>query len=322
MAYPYTRSRARSELADSDVEPSDTAPSAATCPLPPSIFLGPNVVAAERPESVSTESAGPVSAPTLSSSGRPSLLAQSRYVRVCGSFSSGGLRPSYPMSPSGLADPPDSSMHSGSQMSTGLATGIVAAESMQTDQSSTSSSRQPPATAAAETAAAEGPTVAPTYDRLTRRAQSLSARTSSFHSLSPPVLSPTYDVELPQSVPLCRERVASSQRAVSQRAPSLSSSQSTFSYGAPSPAVGSGREVQYPAARPSVFRPRLIDIWADAVPTPLPRPAAASVDRARPVAASVDVGHMSLPYANVDVNVRRPGSALAHAYLSRRRLCL
>ena len=63
MAYPYTRSRARSELADSDVEPSDTAPSAATCPLPPSIFVGPNVVAAERPESVSTESAGPVSAP-------------------------------------------------------------------------------------------------------------------------------------------------------------------------------------------------------------------------------------------------------------------
>jgi len=58
-----------------------------------------------------------------------------------------------------------------------------------------------------------------------------------------------------------------------------------------------------------VFRPRLIDIWADAVPTPLPRPAAASVDRARPVAASVDVGHMSLPYANVDVNVCRPGSA-------------
>jgi len=66
MAYPYTRSRARCELADSDVEPSDTAPSAATSPLPPSIFMGPNVVAAEGPESVSTESAGPVSAPTHS----------------------------------------------------------------------------------------------------------------------------------------------------------------------------------------------------------------------------------------------------------------
>jgi len=88
----------------------------------------------------------------------------------------------------------------------------------------------------------------------------------------------------------------------------VSPSQSTFSYGAPSPAVGSDIEVEYPAARPSVFRSRLIDIWADADPVPLPRPAAASVDRARPVAARVDVGRMSLPYASVDV--RRPGSAV------------
>jgi len=66
MAYPYTRSRARSEVPDSDIEPSDTAPSAATSPLPPSIFVGPNVDAVEGSESVSTESAGPVSVPTLS----------------------------------------------------------------------------------------------------------------------------------------------------------------------------------------------------------------------------------------------------------------
>jgi len=131
-------------------------------------------------------------------------------------------------------------------------------------------------------------------------------RTSSFHSLSPPVLSPAYDVELSQSVPLCRGRAASSQRAASPPALSVSPSQSTFSYGAPSPPV------EYPAARPSVFRPSLIDIWANADPTPLPRPAA-GVDRARPVAASVDVsadiGRTPLPYANVDVDVRRPGSA-------------
>jgi len=61
-----------------------------------------------------------------------------------------------------------------------------------------------------------------------------------------------------------------------------------------------------------VFRPSLIDIWANADPTPLLRPAA-GVDRARPVAASVDVsadiGRTPLPYANVDVDVRRPGSA-------------
>jgi len=61
MAYPYTRSRGRGEVADSDIEPSDTAPSAATSPL--SIFEGPRVETVEEPESVSTESAGPVSAP-------------------------------------------------------------------------------------------------------------------------------------------------------------------------------------------------------------------------------------------------------------------
>jgi len=64
MAYPYTRSRARGEVADSDIEPSDTALSAATSPL--RIFTGPSVEAVEGSESVSAESAGPVSAPTLS----------------------------------------------------------------------------------------------------------------------------------------------------------------------------------------------------------------------------------------------------------------
>jgi len=61
MAYTYTRSRARGEVADSDIEPSDTAPSAATSPL--SISVRPNVETVEGPESVSTESAGSVSAP-------------------------------------------------------------------------------------------------------------------------------------------------------------------------------------------------------------------------------------------------------------------
>jgi len=61
--------------------------------------------------------------------------------------------------PSGQADPPDSMyMHIGGQMSTSLATGIIAAEVHdELEPSPTSSSRQPPpATAAAETAAAEG----------------------------------------------------------------------------------------------------------------------------------------------------------------------
>ena len=147
MAYPYTRSRARSELADSDVEPSDTAPSAA--PLPPSMFVGPNVMAAEGPESVSTESAGPVSAPTLS--------------LPAGSHSSLGSWVSALGYPSGLADPPNSSAHSGGQTSLSLATGIP--ETAQLEQSSSSissySQQPPPATAADQTAAAEGPTLAP-----------------------------------------------------------------------------------------------------------------------------------------------------------------
>ena len=172
-------------------------------------------------------------------------------------------------------------------------------------------SRQP-STAATAKAAAEGLTLALTVDRPTRRIQSMSARTSSFRSLSPPILSPAYGIEQSQSVPVSTGGAASlqrlaSQRATSQRAPSLSPSQSTFSYGAPSPPLGSDIEVDYPAARPSAFQPRPLDTSAD-VDTP------AYVDRARPVAAGVDVsadvGRASLPYADAsDVDIRRPGSA-------------
>jgi len=63
MAYHFTRSRARSELECTDVEPSDVAPAAATS-SPPSIIVRPSVAAVGGPESVSTESAGPESAPT------------------------------------------------------------------------------------------------------------------------------------------------------------------------------------------------------------------------------------------------------------------
>jgi len=105
------------------------------------------------PQSVSTESALPVSAPTLSLlAGGPPSSGSHGMSGSAGPSQVGVSALGYPI---GLADSPDSIMHSGSQMSTSLAAGIVAAESMQTDQSSTSSSRQPPATAAAETAAAE-----------------------------------------------------------------------------------------------------------------------------------------------------------------------
>ena len=172
-----------------------------------------------------------------------------------------------------------------------MSTGIVVAETHAerdqppgTDDDSTATSRQPSATAAAARLPPEGPSLASNYgDGPARRAQSLSARSSSsFRSLSPPVLSPAYVIDqpepgLPRSVRVASpQRVlsphATSQRVVSRRAPSLSPNQSTFSYGAPSPPLGSDIEAEYPAARPSVF---------------LPRPTAASVDRARPVAARV-----------------------------------
>jgi len=98
MAYPYTRSRARSEVPDSHVEPSDIAPSAATSP-PPGMFVGPQVEAVEGSESVSSEPAGPVSVPTLSLlvGGPPCTGSHGRPLYwVCGFFSSGGLHPGVP----------------------------------------------------------------------------------------------------------------------------------------------------------------------------------------------------------------------------------
>ena len=147
MVYPYTRFRARSELADSDIEPSDAAPSAATSSLPPSIFVGPNVVAAEGPESVSTELAGPVSAPThsLPAGGPPSSGSHG----MSGSAGPSHVGVSALGYPSGLAGPPDSSAYGGGQMSSSLAIGIARAESSSKFESSSTSSRQPPVTAAA-----------------------------------------------------------------------------------------------------------------------------------------------------------------------------
>ena len=108
MAYPYTRSRARSEVPDSDVEPSDTAPSTATSPLPPSIFVGPNVEAVEGSESVSTKSAGPVSVPTLSFPvGGPPSSGSHGILESAGRSLVGVSALRYP---SGLAHPPDSSI--------------------------------------------------------------------------------------------------------------------------------------------------------------------------------------------------------------------
>ena len=107
-------------------------------------------------------------------------------------------------------------------MSSSLVTGTARAEiHAELEQSSYTSSRQPPATTT--TAAARlplgGPTLAPKYDRPTRRAQSLSARSSSsFCSLSPPVLSPAYVTDQPEPGLPRTVRAASTQRVVSPHA--------------------------------------------------------------------------------------------------------
>jgi len=67
-------------------------------------------------------------------------------------------------------------------------------------------------------------------------------RRSSSVTLSPPTLSPAYDFEQSQSVPLRIGRAASLQRAASsqrrsQRPPSLSSTQWTGSYDSPNPPI-------------------------------------------------------------------------------------
>ena len=142
MAYHFTRLRARSEFEGSDVEPSDVALVAATSSSPPSITVRPSIVAVGGPESVSTETAWPVSAPTYSlpagshsSSGR---------LGVSGPAGPPQLGVSALGYPSGLAGPPESSMHSREQVSSSLAAAPYQQQL---------ASRQPPA-AATVTAAA------------------------------------------------------------------------------------------------------------------------------------------------------------------------
>ena len=117
-------------------------------------------------------------------------------------------------------------------------------------------SRQPPTVADTTAAALRSPTVASSVVDTPASGR----RRSSSVTLSPPILSPAYDIEQSQSVPLRIGRAASLQRAASsqrrsQRPPSLSPTQWTGSYGSPSPPIGSDIETEYPAARPAVYQP-------------------------------------------------------------------
>ena len=150
MAYPYTRSRARGEVADSDIEPSDSA----TSPL--SLFEGPSVEAVEGPESVSTGLAGPVSAPAHSLPvGSPPTLGSHGALGSVGPSHVGVSALRYP---NGQADPLDI----GGQVSTGIVVAEIHVDQPPgtSDDDSTSTSRQPSATAAAARLPPEGPSIA------------------------------------------------------------------------------------------------------------------------------------------------------------------
>jgi len=154
MAYHFTRSRARSELEGSDIEPSDVAPVAATSSSSPSsIIVRQSIAAAGGPESMSTESAGPMSAPThpLPAGSPPS----SGVLGVSGPAGPPQVGVSSLGYPSGLAGPSEVSEHSREQSSSSIATVVdvfVASCCL------LPASRQQTA-AATETAAAEGLTL-------------------------------------------------------------------------------------------------------------------------------------------------------------------
>ena len=124
-----------------------TSPHVATSPSPSTTTVRLSVAAVGESESMSAELAEPVS---VHPAGRPTSLGGPGVEGPAGSPLVGVSALRYP---SGLAGPPDRSVHSGGQMSLSLATGIAATPAQQLALSSpttsyySSSSRQPPAAA-------------------------------------------------------------------------------------------------------------------------------------------------------------------------------
>jgi len=226
-----------------DLEQGDSAPVTTTA-IASIIPVGLQVESTGKFESMATEMAGPVAT-------HPQLLPEGGHPSVGGRGVSGSANsPLVGVStlgyPSGLADPLDSAMASVTDAQ------ITADSTLTTSTTGTKqvTSRQPPTATEVTAAASRSPTVASSVVDTPARGR----RRSSSVTLSPPILSPAYDIEQLQSVPLRIGRAASSQRR-SQRPPSLSPTQWTGSYGSPSPPIGSAIETDYPAARPSVYQP-------------------------------------------------------------------
>jgi len=259
MAHHYsTKAKTRSDMEGEELEQRDSAP-VATTSTASTISVGLDVALTRGSESVSTESAGPEST-------HPELLPAGGHPSVGGPGVLGSVDPllvgvSTLGYPSEHTDPTDSVI-GGELASASLGSAVEATTTAETTLQQHQTSRQPPTIATEVTAAASrSPTVASSVvDTPTKGRR----RSSSAYTLSPPTLSPAYAIEQSQSVPLRRGRAASSQPAASsqrrsQRPPSLSPTQWMGSYDSPSPPIGSDSEVDYPAARPSVYQPRSIE---------------------------------------------------------------
>ena len=200
MASYYTRSKAPRPSECSDVEPIDVAPVAATS-SPTSDTVRPNVAAVGEPESMSTE---PVSAHP-SPTGRATFQGGPGVEGPAGSPLVGVSALRYP---SGLAGPSElSAVSRGQQSTTTVGVGMVAPPPAALRLHAASQRLPTPTPTPTSRGLTLAPNVGPPSTRRTSRARSRSPPSSaSYCSLSPPVLSPVYDVEQSQFVPVDRGR--------------------------------------------------------------------------------------------------------------------
>ena len=255
MASYNTRAKARSELEKEEMEPGDIAAcSTTTTSSIPITTVGLYVESTRESGSMATETAGPTTThPELLPAGDLPPVGGRGMLGSADSLRVGVSTLGYP---SRHADPTDST-HSGVVESTSHVK-VVSTPDIETVTTHYQlTPRQPPVAAAeAATAAAFsksyiGPNVVDTPAHGRRRS-------SSAYTLSPPTLSPVYTSGQSQSVQVRIGRTASLQSR-SQRSPSLSPTQWTGSYGNPSPPIGSDIESDFPAAKPSVYQPRLTE---------------------------------------------------------------
>jgi len=207
MTSYYTRAKARSEIEPEEVEQGDSALVTTTITALNTTPVGLQVESMGEFESMATEMAGPMATHSqlLPEGGHPSVGGHGIY----GSADSPLVGVATPKYPSGPADPLDSAMASSAEVRT-------TADATQTTVAPGNEpivSRQLPTVADMTAAAFRSPTVASSVVDTPAKGR----RRSSSVTLSPPILSPAYDIEQSQSVPLRIGRAASLQRAASSQ---------------------------------------------------------------------------------------------------------